>query len=77
MPMTPAFEYPTCPTCRRPVERLTVEHNTLTGSYLITVACHGKNRLLRLTTDDMVGYQAGPLVKLELDRDVTTPASPD
>jgi len=67
--MMPAFEYPTCPTCKRPVERLTVERNTLTGSYLVAVSCHGKNRLLRLTEDDMVGFQSGPLVKLELEKD--------
>jgi hypothetical protein len=65
----PAFEYPTCPTCKRRVERLVVEHNRATGSYLITTSCHGKNRLLRLTEDDMAGYQPGPLVKLELEKD--------
>jgi hypothetical protein len=68
--MTPAFEYPACPTCKRPVERLTVEHNATTGSYLIAATCHGRNRLLRLTEDDMVGYQNGLLVKLELATDV-------
>jgi hypothetical protein len=66
--MRPSFEYPTCPTCKRPVERLVVEHNSATGSYLITTSCHGKNRLLRLTEDDMVGYKTGPLVKLSLDK---------
>jgi hypothetical protein len=53
----------------RPVERLTIEHNTATGSYLITTSCHGRNRLLRLTEDDMVGYKTGPLVKLALEND--------
>jgi hypothetical protein len=67
--MTPSFEYPVCPACRRPVERLAVEHNRVTGSYLITTSCHGKNRLLRLTEDDMEGYPAGPLVKLSLEND--------
>jgi hypothetical protein len=74
--MTPSFEYPTCPTCNRPVEKLTVEHNTVTGSYLIAASCHGTNRLLRLTEDDMVGYTGGPLVKLAMEKDVSTPAAP-
>jgi hypothetical protein len=74
--VTPSFEHPICPTCKRPVERLTIDHNATTGSYLITASCHGRNRLLRLTEDDMVGYQAGPLVKLELGKDATAPETP-
>lgn len=73
--MTPSFEYPACPTCKRPVERLTVERNPLTGSYLVTASCHGKNRLLRLTEDDMAGFQSGPLVKLELEKDASQVSS--
>jgi hypothetical protein len=65
--MTPAFTFPDCPTCKRPVERLTIEHNTLTGTYLINAFCHGKARLLRLTEDDLVGYETGPLVTLRLE----------
>ncbi len=66
--MTPSFEYPFCPTCKRPVERLTVEHNRATGSFLIAAMCHGTNRHLRLTEDDMVGFTGGPLVKLAMEK---------
>ena len=75
--MMPSFEYPMCPICARPVERLTVEHNTVTGSYLIAASCHGKNRHLRLTEDDMVGYQAGPLVKLSMETEDNDSTSRD
>ena len=66
--MNPSFAYPNCPTCSRPAERMTIEHNALTGSYLIAVTCHGKNRLLRITEDDLVGFQHGPLVLLKMEQ---------
>lgn len=62
----PAFLHPTCPVCNLPVERLTIEHNRVTSSYLINASCHGRARVLVLTEDDLVGFEQGPLVTLNL-----------
>lgn len=64
--MTPAFLHPHCDHCDGPVERFVVERFRETGSYVIFVSCHDKHKRLVLTEDDMVGYEAGPLVKIRM-----------